>query len=49
MAEELDFKYTYLSNVIIRFLQHPEQRPELAKVLATTLELSQDECRKIII
>jgi chromosome segregation ATPase len=47
LAEEIDFKYTYLSNVILQYLQRPEQRAELIKVIGTTLHLSPEEYIKL--
>lgn len=47
VVDEVDFKYTYLSNVILQYLQRPEQRPELIKVLAETLQLSPEDYYKV--
>ena len=40
-GDESAFKYVYLSNLVLKFMQFPEQRPELSQIILATLKSDQ--------
>lgn len=46
--DESAFKYVYLSNLVLKFMQFPEQRPELSQIILTTLKTDQPYFQKIM-
>ncbi len=46
--DESAFKYIYLSNLVLKFMQFPDQRPELSQIILTTLRTDQPYFQKIM-
>lgn len=46
--DESAFKYVYLSNLVLKFLQFPDQRAELSNIILTTLQTDQPHFQNVM-
>ena len=44
--DESAFKYVYLSNLVLKFMQFPEKRTALSNIILTTLQSDQEYFQK---